>query len=209
MACKEFGITSTTEAIPITPELMVLLEQGKQAMDTLRAVVAASLAEEHRLLDERVASRHAVERAEIIAGILAAVLALLVLPVAVDLPERGLLAQLTTVGRYVLYTPLAVLTVTAVAWGPTIISPLLEQRWVLRMGEASYSFYMLQWNALLIATVIAGGTPGWFLPVLPGWWLSVAAILVLAFVSLASMRWIEAPARRFLRGAPVTRAALS
>jgi peptidoglycan/LPS O-acetylase OafA/YrhL len=136
-------------------------------------------------------------------------LALLVLPLAVDLPERGLLAQLTTVGRYVLYTPLAVLTVTAVAWGPTIISPLLEQRWVLRMGEASYSFYMLQWNALLIATVIAGGTPGWFLPVLPGWWLSVAAILVLAFVSLASMRWIEVPARRFLRGAPVTRVALS
>jgi peptidoglycan/LPS O-acetylase OafA/YrhL len=66
---------------------------------------------------------------------------------------------------------------------------------------------MLQWNALLIANVIAGRTPGWWLPVAPGWWLSAAAILVLALVSLATARWIEAPTRRLLRGAAIARPA--
>ena len=135
-------------------------------------------------------------------------LALLALPSAVDLPERGLFAHLMSAGLYVVYTPLALLLVTAIAWGPTAINPLLEQRWVLRLGEASYSFYMLQWNALLIVTAIAGGTPGWLLSVAPGWWLSAAAILALAFISLASARWIEVPTRRFLRGAPCTRTAV-
>ena len=153
-----------------------------------------------RVLDRR----HA--RDAMLAASALGLLAQLVLPLAVDLPERGILAHLTTVGRYVVYTPLAVLIVTAVAWGPTTINPLLQQRWVLRLGEASYSFYILQWNALLIATVIAGGTPGGFTP---GWWLSAATILVLAFVSLASARWIESPTRRFLRGAPCTRPAVS
>lgn len=134
-------------------------------------------------------------------------LALLLLPLAVDLPKGGLLGHLTTVGLYLVYTPLAALIVTAVAWGPTTINPVLEQRSVLRLGEASYSFYMLQWNALLIANVIAGRTPGWWLPVAPGWWLSAAAILVLALVSLATARWIEAPTRRLLRGAAIARPA--
>ena len=116
------------------------------------------------------------------------------LPSAVDLPERGLLAHLTTAGLYVIYTPLAVLLVTAIGWGPTAVNPLLERRWALRLGEASYSFYMLQWSVVLIVAEIAGGTPGW--------WLSAAAIVVLAFISLASARWIEEPTRRFLRGTP-------
>ena len=116
------------------------------------------------------------------------------------MPERGLLAHFTRAGLYVLYTPLAVLLVTAIGWGPTAVNPLLEQRWVLRLGEASYSFYMLQWSALLIVPEVAGGKPGW--------WLSAAAIIVLAFISLASARWIEVPTRRLLRGAPRTRPAV-
>lgn len=124
-------------------------------------------------------------------------LAVLVLPSAVDLPERGLLAHLTTAGLYVVYTPLAVLLVTAVGWGPTTLNPLLERRWALRLGDASYSFYMLQWSVVIIATEIAGGTPGW--------WLSMAAIVALGFVSLASARWVEDPTRRLLRGKPLNR----
>lgn len=81
-------------------------------------------------------------------------LVLLALPSAVDLPERDLLAHLAKEGLYALYTPLAELLVTAIAWGPAAISPLLEQRWGLRLGEASYSLNMLQWNALLIATAL-------------------------------------------------------
>jgi peptidoglycan/LPS O-acetylase OafA/YrhL len=147
-----------------------------------------------RVLDRR----HA--RDAMLAASALGLLALFVLPLAVDLPERGLLALLMTVGQYLLYTPLAVLVVTALAWGPTTINPLLEQRWVLRFGEASYSFYMLQFSAFLIATAIAGGAP---LSVTPGWWLSAATILVLALVSLATARWIELPARQFLRGAAI------
>lgn len=144
-----------------------------------------------------------------IAAAAGGLLVLLIVPAVINLPSRGLITQLLTVGLYVAYTPLAVLIVTAVAWGSTAIHPVLEQRWATRMGEASYSFYMLQWPALLIATAIAGGAPGWFLPVTPGWWLSVATILGLALVSLASVRWIEAPARRVLRGTPSTGPAIS
>jgi peptidoglycan/LPS O-acetylase OafA/YrhL len=149
-----------------------------------------------RVLDRR-RTRDAILTASAIG-----LLVLLVLPSAVDLPERGLFTRLAKEGLYVLYTPLAVLLVAAIAWGPTAINPLLEQRWVLRLGEASYSFYMLQWNALLIATAVTGGTPGWWMPEKPGWWMSAAAILVLGLISLASARWIEVPTRRFLRSAP-------
>jgi len=135
-------------------------------------------------------------------------LALLVLPSVVVLPERGLLAHLMTAGVYVVYTPLAVLLVTAIGWGPTAVNPLLEQRWALRLGEASYSFYMLQWSVLLIVTKIAGGTPGAWPPIALGWWLSAAAIVALVFISLASARWIEVPTRRLLRGVPCTRPAV-
>ena len=141
----------------------------------------------------RVLGSRRVRDAMLAAGALGAV-ALLVLPSAVDLPERGLLAHLTTAGLYVVYTPLAVLLVTAIGWGPTAVNPLLERRWALRLGEASYSFYMLQWSVVLIVAEIADGTPGW--------WLSAAAIVVLAFISLASARWIEEPTRRLLRGTP-------
>ncbi|MFM9846783.1 MAG: acyltransferase family protein [Hyphomicrobiaceae bacterium] len=147
----------------------------------------------------RVLSRRRVRDAMLTASALG-LLVLLLLPSVVVLPERGLLAHLTRAGLYVLYTPLAVLLVTAIGWGPTAVNPLLEQRWALRLGEASYSFYMLQWSVLLVVTEIAGGTPGW--------WLSVAAIVVLAFISLASARWIEVPTRRFLRGAPSNRLAV-
>jgi len=59
---------------------------------------------------------------------------------------------------------------------------------------------MLQWSVVLIVAELADGTPGW--------WLSAAAIVALAFVSLASARWIEAPTRRLLRGTARTRRAV-
>jgi peptidoglycan/LPS O-acetylase OafA/YrhL len=133
----------------------------------------------------------------------------LVLTSAVDPSNRNLLARLASVGLYVVYTPLAVLLVTAIAWGPTTINPLLERRWVLRLGEASYSFYMLQWNVILIAIAISGGAPTWFPLATLGWGQSAAAIIALTFISLASAGWIELPTRRFLRGgAPYTRPAV-
>jgi peptidoglycan/LPS O-acetylase OafA/YrhL len=149
----------------------------------------------------RVLERRRARDAMVTASVVG-LMALLVLASAVDLPEQGLLAQLPRAGLYVVYTPLAMLLVTAIGWGSTAVNPLLEWRWTVRLGEASYSFYMLQWSIQLVVTKIADGTPGWRLSAESGWWFSALAILALAFVSLASARWIEEPARRFLRGAP-------
>jgi signal transduction histidine kinase/DNA-binding response OmpR family regulator len=83
------GLAAGSLATPVPPELMALLDQGKVVMDSLRVIVTAGLSEEHRLLDERVAQRHAVERAEIVAAILAVLLALAVLLVAAFMLVRN------------------------------------------------------------------------------------------------------------------------
>ena len=155
----------------------------------------------------RVLDRRRIRDAMLTASALG-LLVLLVLPSMVDLPDRGPLAHLARAGLYVVYTPLAVLLVTAIGWGPTAVNPMLEERWAVRLGEASYSFYMLQWSVLLIVTKIAGGTPGSWPQIALGWWLSAAAIVFAAFISLVSARWIEVPTRRLLRGAPCTRPAV-
>jgi peptidoglycan/LPS O-acetylase OafA/YrhL len=138
----------------------------------------------------------ALERRRVRTGMLAAVgfglVAVLAVNTFVELSAGSLLAHQMTAGLYVVYTPLAVLLVAALAWGPTGLGSVLEHRWAITLGDASYSFYMLQWSFLLVATEIAGGRPGW--------WLSMATIGVLTVVSLASARWIESPARRLLRG---------
>ncbi|MFM9847905.1 MAG: acyltransferase family protein [Hyphomicrobiaceae bacterium] len=144
---------------------------------------------------------HRRARDAMVAASVVGLMVLLLLPSVVDLPEQGLLAQFARAGLYVVYTPLAMLLVTAIGWGPTAISPLLEWRWTVRLGEASYSFYMLQWSMQLITTKIADGAPAWRLSSDLGWWFSALAILVLVFISLATARWIEVPTRRFLRGA--------
>ncbi len=83
------ALAASSQATPVPPQLMAMLDQGKVVMDTLRVIVAAGLGEEHRLLDDRVAQRHAVERAEITAAILAVLLSLGVLLVAAWLLVRN------------------------------------------------------------------------------------------------------------------------
>lgn len=93
-------------------------------------------------------------------------------------------------GAFVL--PFAALIV-AVASGPTLLSPLLEHRAMVRLGEASYALYIVHWagvSVLQLGFLGRYGTP------------LVHALCLLATVaaSLACHRWVELPWRRRLRG---------
>lgn len=83
------GIMLSPYVPSLPPELMTLLDQGKMTMDTTRSVVAIGMAEEKRLLDARIEARRAVERNEILAAVLIAVIALLVFLIAAFLLVRN------------------------------------------------------------------------------------------------------------------------
>ncbi len=67
---------------PASPELLVAMDNGKEAMDRLRGQIAEGVAEEQRLLAQRQKARHQAEASEINTAFAAAVAALLVLLVA-------------------------------------------------------------------------------------------------------------------------------
>ncbi|HXC55749.1 MAG TPA: CHASE3 domain-containing protein [Rhizomicrobium sp.] len=83
------GLASGALATPVPAPLMALLEQGKATMDTLRSMVSLGLGEELHLLTLRTEQRHATERAEIVAAVLAVLLALGVLLAAAFLLARN------------------------------------------------------------------------------------------------------------------------
>ena len=118
--------------------------------------------------------------------------AILMVPSHANIGDTGLLAQFATAGLYVAYTPLAVALVAALAWGPTAVSGGLEHRFVRAMGDASYSFYMLQWVFVIVVNDSAIKRSS------PSWWSAMATVAVLLVVSLLTHRWVEQPARRAL-----------
>lgn len=130
---------------------------------------------------------------------------ILMVPSHANIGDTGLLAQFATAGLYVAYTPLAVALVAALAWGPTAVSGGLEHRFVRAMGDASYSFYMLQWVFVIVVNDSAIKRSS------PSWWSAMATVAVLLVVS-PTHRWVEQPARRALNrrcsgspaGGPVT-----
>jgi peptidoglycan/LPS O-acetylase OafA/YrhL len=125
--------------------------------------------------------------------------AIMLIPTLAE-PSPGSLAHhMATAGLFVVYTPLAVVLVAALAWGPGAFSPVLESRWAQALGEASYSFYILQWIVFTVVTQTSWGIEP------RRWWFSTLAILVLIVMSLASARWIERPANRALRARRVDR----
>jgi signal transduction histidine kinase/CHASE3 domain sensor protein/DNA-binding response OmpR family regulator len=72
-------LASTTEPSAATPQTLAAMDQGKRKMDGLRVELARGMAEEDRLLRERSVERHRVERNEVVATSLAAVVALFVI----------------------------------------------------------------------------------------------------------------------------------
>ncbi|HSM96130.1 MAG TPA: CHASE3 domain-containing protein [Rhizomicrobium sp.] len=83
------GITMSPYVPQLPPELLALLDQGKAAMDATRSIVAIGLADERKLLDERIQARRALERNEILAAILVTGIAILILLIAAFLLVRN------------------------------------------------------------------------------------------------------------------------
>ena len=92
--------------------------------------------------------------------------------------------------HHVLFVPAFAVIILALAHGPSLGSPLLERPSMLLLGEASYSLYLLHGLPLLLLGHVVMPT-GPAIPLLT----LVATILT----SLACYRWIETPARRWLR----------
>jgi CHASE3 domain sensor protein len=76
------GIILSPYVPSLPPELVSLLDQGKTMMDATRSIIAMGMNEERQLLTGRIQARRAVERSEILAAILVAIIALLVLLIA-------------------------------------------------------------------------------------------------------------------------------
>src|SRR3984885_11261418 len=72
-------LASTTQPSAATRETLAAMDQGKKKMDALRVELARGMAEESRLLKQRSGERHRVERNEVVATSLAAVVALFVI----------------------------------------------------------------------------------------------------------------------------------
>ena len=81
------------------------------------------------------------------------------------------------------------------ACGRAFLSPVLEAAPALLLGEASYSLYLIHWGPMVAMEhhFGAGGTPGWVA-------LLTTAGCVLA--SVAALKFIEKPARDWLRQKP-------
>ena len=82
-------LASTAAPAAATPQTLTAMDQGKRKMDELRVELARGMAEEDRLLHQRSAERHRVERNEVVATSLAAVVALFVILGTALLLVRG------------------------------------------------------------------------------------------------------------------------
>lgn len=85
--------------------------------------------------------------------------------------------------------------ILAVASGRTWLSPLLDRPWMMLLGEASYSLYIIHWSGvtfLRMGNLGDFGTP------------AVHGVFLLATIgaSVLCYRTIEVPLRRRLRGSP-------
>lgn len=117
--------------------------------------------------------------------------ALLALPV-IALPEH-----LLEVPRwYLAYTPTFAVMILALGSGVTLFSRVLDHPWVVRLGQASFSLYILHWAGVLALQFaqMAGVTV-----TRPMAW---AGILLSVLVSVLAWRKIEEPLNRVIRKAP-------
>jgi len=121
---------------------------------------------------------------------------LIALVVVAYLPLPGLLPKLTW---YLLCLPLFALLVAQLGAGPSWLGRLLAHPHLVRLGEASYSLYLLHWLLLTLVVFAAQQrhpAPGWAVP---------AIIALTIGASLATYHWVETPARRWMRALPLGR----
>ena len=85
--------------------------------------------------------------------------------------------------------------IVAVASGRTWLSPLLERPWMVLLGEASYSLYIVHWSVVTVLHLKLLGA--WGTPT-----VHAAALMATVVLSVACYRVVEVPWRRRLRGHP-------
>jgi peptidoglycan/LPS O-acetylase OafA/YrhL len=119
---------------------------------------------------------------------------LLTLLVAMMPVPDGPAGQLLQFARwYLAYTPGFALLVVALAWGPTFLSALLSHRWVVRLGEASYALFLIHdIPHYILPSYIARNDSR-----MP--WIVLAILAACIVASLGLYRFVETPARRWLR----------
>ena len=84
--------------------------------------------------------------------------------------------------------------IVAVASGRTWLSPLLERPWMVLLGEASYSLYIIHWSLVTVFQLKLLG--GWGTPT-----VHAAGLVATVLLSVVCYRFVEVPMRRRLRGA--------
>lgn len=94
---------------------------------------------------------------------------------------------------YVGFTPLFGLFIAAIAAGPTFISRPLAYPSLVLLGESSYALYLWHWLPMMPLLDVAPRQPIPF-------GISIGAILGTIGLSIVSYRFVETPARRWLRG---------
>jgi peptidoglycan/LPS O-acetylase OafA/YrhL len=99
--------------------------------------------------------------------------------------------------EYLALTPVFVLLTLALAIGRTPLHGVLEHWVVVRLGEASYALYMLQWSFL--AVFHRYDPPGAGVTLLG----LVGVTIVLLGAAYLTHRYVEVPARRALRPRPL------
>ena len=89
---------------------------------------------------------------------------------------------------YPLFTPGFALVVLCLASGVSFLEGLLSHRWLILLGEASYSLYLLHWiPALAMSRFYPDGV---------GATTGVGIIAVCVVASIVTYRFVEYPARR-------------
>ncbi|MGI8551313.1 MAG: acyltransferase family protein [Dehalococcoidia bacterium] len=129
-------------------------------------------------------------------------LSLLILLVLPPLLARASsrLPFLSAEDNYVIFTPVFGLLILGLALRTSFIAPLIESRLVVRLGEASYSLYMVHWLPLTALRLLA--ERGHRAPTAPWLAINAAVICLTVCASLWLYQHVEAPARRTLRPRP-------
>ncbi|MEI9991308.1 MAG: CHASE3 domain-containing protein [Rhizomicrobium sp.] len=82
-------VIALNATVAVSPAMMALMDRGKAAMDSVRLIISAGLAEEQHLLAQRIQNRRDVERMEILSAVLAVIVALIVLLIAAGMLVRN------------------------------------------------------------------------------------------------------------------------